>query len=75
MKVEFEMVFSSDDKAIIKHYYEDKGLNSYQIWRNNPEKKWDKRSVARLVSRYKERKTMDRKPKYQYQCVILTSDY
>ena len=55
-----KMVFSSE--AIIKHYCKDKGWNAYQIWQRNPEKKWDKRSVARLVGRFKVRGTMDRKP-------------
>ena len=56
------MVFSSEDKALIKHYHEDKGLNAYRIWKDNPEKGWDKRSVAKLVRRYEERGHMDRKP-------------
>ena len=55
------MVFSSEDKAVIKHYLVDKGLNAYQIWKDNPEKGWDKRSVARLIHRFKENGSMERK--------------
>ena len=56
------MVFSADDKAIIKHYYVDKKLTPYRIWKDNPEKGWNKRSVARLINRFKEDDTMKRRP-------------
>lgn len=56
------MVFSEEDKAIIKHYFDDKGKTAYSIWKDNPEKNWDKRSVAKLIERYVKRGTMDRKP-------------
>ena len=29
------MVFSEEDKAIIKHYYKDKGWTPYSIWKNS----------------------------------------
>ena len=38
------MVFSEADKVIIKHYYE-KEYTAYKIWKDNPEKHWDKTSV------------------------------
>ena len=53
------MVFSDADKAIIRHYH-DKGYSAYRIWKENPEKKWDKSSVNRLVKRYVEHGTMER---------------
>ena len=37
------MVFSEADKAIIKYYHE-KGYTTYKIWKDNPEKHWDKTS-------------------------------
>ena len=40
------MVFSEADKAIIKHYHE-KGYTAYKIWKNIPEKHWEKTSVKR----------------------------
>jgi hypothetical protein len=56
------MVFSEEDKAIIKHYFDDKGKTAYSIWKDNPERNWDKRSVAKLIERYVKTGTMDRKP-------------
>ena len=41
------MVFSDADKAIIKHYHE-RGYTAYKLWKDNPEKHWDKTSVKRL---------------------------
>lgn len=54
------MVFSDADKAIIRHYYDDKGFNAYQIWKANPEKNWTKNSVSCLIKRYVEFGTMER---------------
>ncbi len=56
------MVFSSEDKSIIKHYYRDKGWTPYKIWKENPEKKWDKTSVKRLCNRIDEFQTTERRP-------------
>ena len=35
------MVFSDSDKAIIQHYC-DKRYDPYQIWKENPEKNWNR---------------------------------
>lgn len=53
------MVFSEEDKAIIKHFYL-KGYTAYRIWKENPEKGWHKMSVQRLVSRFVKHGTMER---------------
>ena len=53
------MVFNDEDKAIIKHYHE-KGYTPYRIWKENPDKKWDKSSVKRLIKRYLVHGTMER---------------
>ena len=53
------MVFSDEDKAIIKHYHQ-KGYSAYRIWLENPEKNWKKRSVARIIKRFVETGTMER---------------
>lgn len=42
------MVFSDPDKAIFEHK---KGFTSYRIWKDNPEKDWDKASVKQLIKR------------------------
>ena len=53
------MVFSDADKAIIQHYHE-KGFTPYRIWKDNPEKGWDKTSVKRLIKRFVKYDTMER---------------
>ena len=53
------MVFSEEDKAIIKHYCL-KGKKAYSIWKDNPEKGWHKKSVQRLVNRFNKYGKMDR---------------
>ena len=53
------MVFSDEDKAIIKHYHE-RGYSAYRIWKDNPEKNWKKKSVTRLIKRYVEFGTMEK---------------
>ena len=55
------MVFSSDDKAIIKNDYLEKGWSAYRIVKENPTKKWHKWSVQRLINKFKEEGTMERK--------------
>ena len=56
------MVFSDEDKAIIKNDYDEKGWNAYNIWKNHPTKGWVESSVRRLIRRYEETGTMDRQP-------------
>ena len=55
------MVFSAEDKAIIKYFYVEKGFTAYRIWKENPNKSWDKTSVKRLLKRFDKYETMDRK--------------
>ena len=45
------MVFSEADKAIIKYYHE-KGYTTYKMWKDNPEKHWDKTSGKRPIKRF-----------------------
>ena len=56
----FDMVFSPDDKAIIKRYYQYKSMTPYKIWKENPQKNWDKTSVKRLCTRLDKHGTMER---------------
>ena len=53
------MLFSDADKAIIRHYHE-KQYTTYKIWKENPEKKWTKKSVSCLIKRYIKYGTMER---------------
>ena len=55
-----DFVFSDADTAITKHYHE-KGYIAYKIWKDNPEKHWDKTSVKRLIRRFEAFDTMERK--------------
>ena len=54
------MVLSDEDKAVIKHYYQ-RRYTAYKIWKENPEKNWDKASAKRLINRFVEKGTMERK--------------
>ena len=54
------MVFSDEDKAVIKNYYQ-RGYTAYKIQKENPEKNWDKASVKRLINRFVEKGTIERK--------------
>ena len=56
------MVFSSEDKAVIKNDLEEKGWTAYKIWKEHPTKKWVLRSVQRLVNKIKETGTFERRP-------------
>ena len=55
-----DMVFSSDDKAVIKNDFEEKGWTAYRIWKEHPTRGWILRSVQRLVNRFKVTGTMSK---------------
>ena len=57
-----KMVFSDDDKAVIKNDYVEKGWLAYRICKEHPAKKWYKGSVQRLINQFKENGTMKRRP-------------
>ena len=57
-----KMVFSDDDKAVIKNNYVEKGWSAYRICKKQPTKKWYKGSVQRLINQFKENGTMKRRP-------------
>ena len=59
------MVFSDEDKAIIKNDYDEKGWNAYNIWKNHPAKGWVESPVRRLIRRYEETGPMDRQPGFR----------
>ena len=51
---------SEEDKVIIRHYIE-KDYTAYEIWKHNPEKNWHYSKVKRVVKKFKEYGTMERK--------------
>ena len=53
--------FSSDDKAVIKNDFEEKGWSAYRICQEHPGKNWVFRSVQCLIKKYKETGTMERR--------------
>ena len=55
------MVFSDDDKAVIKNDYVEKGWSAYRICKEHPTKNWYKGSVQRLINNFKKYGTMKRK--------------
>ena len=55
------MVFSSEEKAIIKNDFLEKRWTAYRICKEHPTKKWNKVSVQRLLKRFQEHGSMDRR--------------
>ena len=55
------MVFSSEDKAIIKNDYEEKGWTAFRIFKEHESKKWVLSSVQHLLKRFKEDGSMKRR--------------
>ena len=55
------MVFSEEDKAVIKNDHEEKGWNAYRIWKEHPSKGWVESSVRRLIRKFEETGTMQRR--------------
>ena len=55
------MVFSFEDKAIIKNDYLEKRWGAYKIWKEHPSKSWDRVSVWRLVKKFEMSGSMGRK--------------
>ena len=56
------MIFSSEDKAVIKNDFEEKGWKGYKIWKQHPTKKWALSFKQRLVRKIKETGTIERRP-------------
>ena len=57
----FAMVFSKEDKIIIQNDYKEKGWSAYRIWKDHSSKNWTYASVKRLLKRFKDSGTIDRK--------------
>ena len=55
------MVFSSEDKAIIKNDYEEKSLTAYRICKEHKSKEWVMSSVQCLLKEFKEGRSMKRR--------------
>ena len=53
------MVFSDADNSIIKYYHEN-GYTAYKIWKDNPEKHWDKILVKQPIKRFEAFGTMEK---------------
>ena len=56
------MVFSSEDKAIIKNDFVKKGWSSYRICHEHPSKNWNRVSVHRLMKQFEKDGCMDQQP-------------
>ena len=54
--------FTDEDKAVIRNDYDEKGWNAYTIWKEHPSKGWVESSVRRLIRKYEETGSMDRRP-------------
>ena len=58
---QFTIVFSKEDKIIIQNDYEEKEWSAYKTWKNQSSKNWTYTSVKRLLKRFKDSDTMNRK--------------
>ena len=47
------MVFSSEEKAVIKNDFTEKEWSAFRTCKEHPTKKWNKISVQRLLNRFK----------------------
>ena len=56
------MVFSDEDKAIIKNDYIEKKWSANRICKEHPMKRWNRVSVQRLLQRFKTFGSMERGP-------------
>ena len=57
----FKLVFSNKDKIIIKNDYEEKWWSAYKIWKEHSSKNWNYIFVKRLLKRFKDSSTMNKK--------------
>ena len=57
----FTIVFSKEDKIIIKNDYEEKGWSAYKIWKDHSLKNWTYTSVKRLLKSFKDSGIINRK--------------
>ena len=57
----FTIVFSKEDKIIIKNDYEETGWSAYKIWKDHSLKNWTYTSVKRVLKRFKDSGTINRK--------------
>ena len=57
----FTIVFSKEDKIIIKNDYEETGWSAYKIWKDHSLKNWTYTSVKRLLKRFKDSDIINRK--------------
>ena len=57
----FTMVFSKEDKIIIQNDYEESGWSACRIWKDHSSKNWTYTSVERILKRFKDSGTMNRK--------------
>ena len=58
---QFTIVFSKEDKIIIQNDYEEKGWSACRIWKDHSSKNWTYTSVKRILKRFKDSSTMNRK--------------
>ena len=55
------MVFSQENKAVIKNNFLEKNWSAYRICKEHPTEKWNKVSVQRLLKHFHEHGSMDRR--------------
>ena len=56
------MVFSQEDKGVIKNDFLEKNWSVYRTCKEHLTKKWNKVSIQRLLKRFHKHGSMDRRP-------------
>ena len=68
------MFFSNEKKAVIKNDFLERGWNAYKICKEHLTKSWNRVSVYRLLKRFQEDNSMDRRAGSGRQRIISTEE-
>ena len=68
------MVFSNEEKSVIKNGFLDRGWNAYKICKENPTNSWNRVSAYRLLKRFQKDNSMDGRAGSGRQRIITTEE-
>ena len=66
------MVFSNEEKPVIKNNFLEQVWNAYKICKQHPTKSWNRVSVDRLLEKFQEGNSSDRRAGSGRQQIITT---
>ena len=68
------MVFSNEEKAVVKNDFLEREWNTYKICKDHPTKSWNRVSIYILLKRLQEHNSMDRRAGSSRQRTIATKE-